>query len=87
MATGDPSVRPWRTPATRVTSSASKRMRGARDRTSQAPAGQLSPAISGAVVDRLGPAGKPFDDDDERPAMGLAGGEEAEHPVNLLFPW
>ena len=30
MATGEPSVRPWRMPPTRVISSASKRMRGPR---------------------------------------------------------
>ncbi len=30
MATGEPSVRPWRTPPIRVTSSCSKRIRGPR---------------------------------------------------------
>ena len=55
MATGEPRVRPWRMPPTRVTSSASKRIRGPRPNPSRRRAS--SRWMSSAVTGR--PAGSP----------------------------
>ena len=56
MATGEPRVRPWRMPPTRVTSSASKRMRGPRPKPRRRRAS--SPGDLGSTV--IGsPAGRP----------------------------
>ena len=61
MATGEPSVRPWRMPPTRVISSASKRIRGPTPVAEPAP-GQLVGDVGG--LDRQ-PGGQALDDDDE----------------------
>ena len=76
IATGEPSVRPWRTPPISVSSSCSNFWRG--------PAAVAEPAAGHLgldVLDRdLQPGRQPLDDDDERLAVRFAGGEEAEHP-------
>ena len=75
MATGEPSVRPWRTPPTSVSSSTSKRWRGPAA-VAEAAAGQLGLD----VLDGDGQAGgQALDDDHERLAVRLAGGEVAQH--------
>src|SRR5437763_7406822 len=55
MATGDPRVRPWRTPPTSVTSSRSNRIRGPRPKPRRRRAS--SPWISSTVIGS--PAGRP----------------------------
>ena len=79
MATGEPSVRPWRTPPTRVTSSCSKRMRGPAAVAEAAP-GQLGLDV---LDGHRQAGGQALDDDHEGRAVRLAGGEEAEHLANL----
>ena len=75
MATGEPKVRPWRTPPSSVSSSTSKRWRGPR------PYPRRRRASSRLdVLDRHLQAGRePFDDHDQPLAVGLTGGEEAQH--------
>jgi hypothetical protein len=75
IATGEPSVRPWRTPPTSVSSSCSKRCAApARSR------GGGGPARLDLLDGDLEPGGQALDDDDEGLAVRLAGGEEAQHP-------
>ena len=75
MATGEPRVRPWRTPPIRVSSSCSKRIRGPRP-IAEPAAGQFDADL----LDGDGQAGgQALDDDDQGLAVGLAGGEEAQH--------
>ncbi len=74
MATGEPSVRPWRTPPRIVTSSRSKRWRGPRPYPRRR--GQLALEVLDGDAQ---PRGQPFDDDAEGLAVGLAAVEEAQH--------
>ncbi len=75
MATGEPRVRPWRTPADQ----GQPVLLEAHARTPaepEAPAGQLGLDL----LDRDRQAGgQALDDDDQALAVGLAGGEEAQH--------
>ena len=77
--TGEPSVRPWRTPPSSSTSSRSKRMRG--------PATEPEPAPRELVADLLhrdGQAGgKPLDHHREGGAVGLTGGQVAQHGIRI----
>ena len=75
MATGEPMVRPWRIPPSRVSSSASKRIRGPR------PIAQAAPGQLGCDV-FLGngeTGGQALDDNDETFSMRLTGSQEPEH--------
>ena len=80
MATGDPSVRPWRTPPISVSSSSSKRWRGPAP-VAEAPPGQLA-------LDVLDGDGQPrrqsLDDHHERLAVGLARREVPQHRRGTL---
>ena len=79
IATGEPSVRPWRTPPRNV----DLVLLEAHARTAavaEPAAGQLGLD----VVDGDGQAGgQALDDHDEGRAVGLAGGQEAQHAANL----
>ncbi len=82
MATGEPRVRPWRTPARIVTSSCSKRM----PRTAavaQSTTGQLSPDVLDGDRESGGQA---LEHDHQGLAVGLPGGQEAQHRLRLLAP-
>ena len=79
MATGEPSVRPCRMPPSRLTSSASKRIRGPRPKPSRRRA-----ELALDVLGRHRQAGRqPFHDDDQGAAVGLPGGQEAQHPRQI----
>ena len=80
IATGEPSVRPCRTPPTSVSSSSSNRWRGPRPYPSRRRA--ISAWISSTVISS--PAGRPSIDDHERLPVRLAGGEETEHPGEVI---
>ena len=71
IATGEPSVRPWRMPAWIVTSSCSNCIRGPAA-VAESPTAELGLDI--VLGDRQA-GGKSFDDDDERGAVGLPGGQ------------
>ena len=76
IATGEPSVRPWRTPAEEPDLVLLEPHPGPAA-VAEAAAGQLG----ADVFDRdRQPGGQALDDDDERLAVGLAGGQEAQHP-------
>ena len=74
-ATGEPSVRPWRTPPTRVTASCSKRIRGPRPNPRRRRASSADDVVDGDGE----PGGQALDDDDEGTTVRLAGGEEPKH--------
>ena len=78
MATGEPSVRPCRTPPMMVSSSCSKRMRGPR------PKPRRRRQLVADLLDGDRQAGgQALDDDGEGATVGLARGEVAEHVTTI----
>ena len=79
IETGEPRVRPWRTPPRSSTSSRSKRMRG-----TAAEAETAAGELVADLLDGDGQArGQTFDDHREGGAVGLTGGQVAQHADDL----